>query len=255
MVLHGCAQTADHLQEFGNFELAAEEFGWVIASPDLQTQLAIAYTDTSDFVVAQGYAEVNAAMYGELFSGGLDAMNEATVDVTSLEGNSPMGTGKTWSDEVADRVMWLQTDGNGHNWPAGSGETGAGLTYVSGNGVNFSYLMAEFFTANALRADGDREPGDSGGAQTDGGSGDSGGDDSSNDTDGSGSSTKTPTDASDDGADSGDSSDADTESTGAQGDTHIEPSGRQCSTRSLGGRHPLLGLALLALASIHRRRR
>lgn len=373
VVLHGCTQSAEQLQEFGNFELAAEEFGWVIAipnvpgggvvagcwdyygavhtrssghnpaiiglaealrddpaydidpaqiylsglssgagqsivtgclapelfagmgivagpavgtsisqiasvgttasqaatvcrqlagdSPDLQTQLAIAYTDTSDFVVAQGYAELNAAMYGELFSGGLEAMAETAVDVASLEGDSPTGTGKVWSDDVAQRVMWLQTEGNGHNWPAGSGQTRTGLTYVSGNGVNFSYVMAEFFTANSLRAEGDWEPGDSGSAETDGGSTDSSGDDSSTDTDGGGQGSDTRSDTPTDGS-SGDGADTDTadppgagtESAGAETDGRIEPSGCQCNVRTVDDRPGLAGLALLALGLIRRRR-
>jgi poly(3-hydroxybutyrate) depolymerase len=363
VVLHGCSQTADQLQQYGNFEPAADEFGWVVAIPNvpgggvyagcwdyygpdhtrttrhdgplidltetmrddpaydidpaqiyisgvssgggqaavsgclapelfagigivagpavgttindiatvastgsqaaevcrqlagsnsaqLASQLAIAFTDSSDYVVAQGYAEVHAEMYGELIAGDFASMTESMLDVASLPGASPSGVGSVYSDGVGDRVMWLKTDGNGHAWPAGSGESGGGaLSFVSGTGVNFSYLMAEFFTANSVRADGTWDPSDSGGSDTDSGDGSS-----SDGSDSGGSDTGAGSSSGADGGSSGASSVGDTEG-GAGADGPIEPSGCQCRSRPVGQNPTCAWLVLVGFLGSRMRRR
>jgi poly(3-hydroxybutyrate) depolymerase len=370
IVLHGCSQTADQLAQNGNFELAAEEFGMVVAIPNVPgggvvagcwdyygpthsrttrhngsvigvaealrddaayaidpaqvylagfsagggqavvtgclapdvfagvgvgagpavgtsinqiqavgttadqaaglctalagshaaqfaTQLAVTLTDTMDLVVAQEYAQINADMYGVLYAGGIDAMAATPVDVASFEGSSPMGTGTVYADDIADRVMWLETVGTGHNWPAGSGAAGGGLTFVAGNGINFSYVLAQFFTANSLRADGDWEPGDSDGGDSDG---DTDGDDASGSdgSDGSGaggSGGSGDDDAATTGDDDDGSSGADSGAGGGATDgEYVEPSGCQCTTRA-SGPAPLAGGMLWVVVAMLRRRR
>jgi MYXO-CTERM domain-containing protein len=136
---------------------------------------------------------------------------------------------------------------------------GLGLSFVSGNGLDFANYLAEFFTANSRRATGDWDPGDDdGGADTgaadDGGNTDAG-DGTAPGTDGGGDSDGgAGTDG--DGGDAGDAEDdggAASVATFGQDDGRIEPSGCQCNAdeRGTGG---LAGLGL-GLIAVWRRRR
>ena len=225
------ASTGDQAAELCR-QLAAD-------SPGLDSQLAIAMTDTGDFIVAQGYAEVHAQMYGELFGGGLESMSSSSVDVATLPGSSPTGEGMIYSDAAGGRIMWLQTDGVGHAWPAGSGTTGGALSFVSGEGVNFSLVMAEFFTANNTRAGGDSDPSDSAGGGSTGGDAES--------SAGGGSSSGAAASSSDPTAGQGEGSASDTRD-------YIEPSGCQCETRGVG-QNPTSWLVMLGLVAFLRSRK
>jgi poly(3-hydroxybutyrate) depolymerase len=198
------------------------------------TQLGIAFTDTADYIVAQGYAQLDAEVFDLLFSGG--AMQTAPVDVTALEGSSPTGDARTYADGTGPRALWISsTSGTGHAWPAGSGEAAAGLSFVSGAGINLSYVAAKFFADNSRRTVGGPPPGsdDSGG-----GSGD--GNDSADGT--AGDEEPTPTSGADD-------STAGTDPAAADGS---EASGCQCTTTPSG---LVPGAWLIALLGLTRRRR
>jgi poly(3-hydroxybutyrate) depolymerase len=225
-------------------------------APHFDTQLAVTLTDTNDFVVAQGYAEINAQMYGSLFAGGVDAMTEAAIDVASLPGALPMGQGSTWSDAEGPRIALLTTSGVGHNWPAGSGAAAGALTFVAGNGLDFAYYLAEFFTENARRTEGgagDDGADDTSGAGTgDGGDGDAG--------DGSSPGTGAGSGDDDDGSGGGENGDGSGDGggapPGADDDGFIEPTGCQCTASPRERDHTALGLlAMLALAGVRRRAR
>ena len=370
VALHGCTQSATHLKDFGNFEHAAEDFGMVIALPDvpgggvyagcwnyygalhngtsghdaavislaqelladgalgidpaqvylsgfssgggealvagclapelfagvgaaagpslgtsatqigqvsqtpaaaamlcnqyaganadaLGSQLAVAFTDAQDFVVAQGYAGVNADMFTSVYA----SPTSSAFDVATVEGAMPAGQGTYYADGEGPRVALIQsTSGGGHAWPAGSGEAGGGISYIAGNGVDFAYFLATFFTANNRRADGDWDPGNdddggsSDGAGTDDGAddGDDGADDAADDAADDG-----DDDGGDDVADDGDDDGGDdaNEDGGFDGtDGRIEPSGCQCSTGSAPDPVALL-IGLVALPWLPRRRR
>lgn len=133
------------------------------------TQLAITFTDSNDFTVAQGYAQINAEMYATIYGGGT-LLGSAPFDVASLPGTNPAGSALAYDDAEGERVASISSMGVGHNWPSGSGTAGPPTSYVAGTGLNLSYFAAETFTANARRADGEWNPGgeDSG---SDGGSG------------------------------------------------------------------------------------
>jgi poly(3-hydroxybutyrate) depolymerase len=215
---------------------------------DLSTQLAVDITDTQDVFVAQAYAQINADMFDRLYTGG--TMDSSTLDVTALPGVVPLGVGSIYSDADGPRVAWMTTVGRGHAWPAGSGSGAGTLAYISGNGVNYSAYLAEFFSTQSRRAGTDWTPsvaedpdptGDSGDGDgsSGGGSGSSGGEGSSG---GAG--------VGDDGL--GGSSGGDS-SAGADEDAYLEPTGCQCRATSRPGRPG--AWSLLALLVAWRRRR
>jgi len=117
-------------------------------APALQTQLAVAYASSGDFVVAQGYAELNAQMYTELY----DAEVGEGFDLQGAPGYQPAGEGLFFDDPAGHRVAWLFAQGQGHAWPAGSGP-GPELSYVATEGVDFARFALEFFVDNNRRVD------------------------------------------------------------------------------------------------------
>jgi poly(3-hydroxybutyrate) depolymerase len=225
---------------------------------EFSTQLAVTFTDTLDSTVDQDYAQINADMFALLYAGGPEAMETKTLDVTALEGAMPQGTGSIYADDMVDRVATIHSSGVGHNWPAGSGEGAPPLAFVSGTGVNFSWFVAEFFTANSLRADGDWNPGDDEGGSSgeDGGSEDDGGEAGEGDGEGDGGSA-------DGGSDDGDAGDGGGSADGGAGPGgttpgaddggRIEPSGCQCKAAGSAGGAALFVLLPL-LHGIRRRR-
>lgn len=219
---------------------------------ELATQLAITFTDTGDFTVAQGYQEVNAAMYAILYGGGAPLV-PTPFDMVGLPGAMPAGMGNTYADADGPRLSsMISTSGTGHAWPSGSGMPGLGLTFVSGTGVDFGRVVAEQFAMNSRRASGEWNPGDDDGGDTEGGDVDTG-----EVTDTGAGDDESTIGSDDDGGDDGDDADdGDTTSASAgAGPGYIEPSGCQCTAqptadaaaRSLS----LMGLVMMAL----RRRR
>lgn len=211
---------------------------------DLQTQVAVAFTDTNDFVVAQGYAEINARMIADIVAGGVDAMTPAPIEFAGLPGASPTGMGTVWADSDGPRIAWLVSSGVGHNWPAGSGGAPGFNTYVTGTGLNFAYYLAEFFTEHSRRVGGGggNPSDDDGGSADDGGDGDGDGDDGGSGDDGGGGDAADGWDPVDDGGegDDGGPDDGD-EGDGMDGgdlpgleDPRIEPSGCQCRATPWG---------------------
>lgn len=220
-----------------------QQFAGTHAS-EFATQLAITFTDTQDFTVAQGYAQINADMYATLYGGGA-MLTTGELDVASLPGTNPAGTGLTYDDGDGERIAFVTSMGVGHNWPAGAG-MGGGTVYVANSGLNLAYFAAETFTANNRRASGDWDPGgegsgDTGGADTgdaSSGGADTGAGDSGDGTaDGGG------------GGSAGGGSGASTASAGAGDDDYIEPSGCQCraSANDRGATALWLCVALLAI--------
>lgn len=219
---------------------------------DFATQLAITFTDTMDFTVAQGYAQVNTDMFAAIFGGGAE-LATSPIDVASLPGSMPSGTATAYADADGERIAFITSSGVGHNYPAGSGTMGPALSYVAGNGLNLSYFAAEMFTANSRRAEGEWDPTGDTGADDDGGDGssDDGGEPSDDDGD--------PSE--DGGSEDGGGEDDATEEGGddAPGgvsagfaDDHIEPTGCQCrSTERPAG---ALAWLVVAFAAISRRR-
>jgi poly(3-hydroxybutyrate) depolymerase len=216
------------------------------------TQLAVAFTDAQDFVVAGGYAGVNADMFASIYG----APTSSPFDLSTVEGSMPAGQGTAFADGDGPRVALLQsTSGGGHAWPAGSGQAGGGISYVAGVGVDFAYYLATFFTANNRRAEGDWNPGgedggssgedDSGGA----GSADDGDADAGDAADGDAGSDggSAADDADDGGGDDGPGADG-----GGSTDGRIEPSGCQCRATATS---PWPALTVLVVGPWLRRRR
>lgn len=235
--------TGDQIGQVGT---TLEQAGTVCTSlagghaDDFATQLAVTYADTGDFVVAQGYAELNAHIYGDLFAGGVGSMTEAALDVGSLPGVGAVGQGSTWADADGPRIAWfLSSSGAGHNWPSGSGLSAGALTFVTGQGLDFSYYLAEFFTDHSRRTTGDWSPGgDDGGdgtsgdgADDDGGPASSSGGEASDDSVGGSGSP-----SADDG--DGDGGDATSSPSAQDGSDYVEPTGCQCG---LGDHSPSAG--------------
>ncbi len=224
----------------------------------LGSQLGVAFTDAQDFVVAQGYAGINADMFASVYA----SPTSSAFDVATVEGAMPAGQGTYYADGEGPRVALIQsTSGGGHAWPAGSGEAGGGISYVAGTGVDFAYFLATFFTANNRRADGDWDPGNDDGG---GSSGDDGTDDGADDDDGGvddaadDDAADDDDDGADDAADDADDDDGADDANGDGGaggtDGRIEPSGCQCSTTT-GSDPAWLFIAWLAAPWLRPRRR
>jgi poly(3-hydroxybutyrate) depolymerase len=179
------------------------------ASGHFDTQLAAVISGTNDYTVAQGYAGINAQVFGDLYAAarGLPGLTSAPLDVTALEGHQPAGTGSLRSDEIGPRVALISAQGMGHAWPAGTGP-GSEISFVARQGVDFAALLAEMFTENNRRVD--VGAGD-GGGEGDGGGTTGAGDDAGESTGGEstgGESTGGGGDAGDAGGDAGDAGDA-----------------------------------------------
>lgn len=134
------------------------------------TQLTSVLAGTSDYIVAQGYTDLNAAVMAQLYA----ASPSGGFNVADLEGYQPAGTGKLWSDAVGPRVSMIKATGLGHAWPAGSG-AGADKSYVSPKHVNYAWYLADFFSANNRRVCADCGGEDDGGEESGGGGEESGG--------------------------------------------------------------------------------
>jgi poly(3-hydroxybutyrate) depolymerase len=138
------------------------------ASSHFDTQMAAVISGTNDYTVAQGYASLNAQVFGNIYAAarGLPSLTSASLDVTTLEGYQPAGTGSLRSDELGPRVALISVQGMGHAWPAGTG-SGSEVSYVARKGVDYAAFLAELFTENNRRVDV--------GAGSGGGEGDAGG--------------------------------------------------------------------------------
>lgn len=120
------------------------------ASGDFSTQLLSVIAGTTDFIVAQGYARVNAEAFADIYAGGGAALTESVLDVTALEGFEPAGTGALFSDSMGPRISLITASGMGHAFPAGSG-AGPEISFVASEGVNWPMHLAELFTTNNRR--------------------------------------------------------------------------------------------------------
>ncbi len=232
----------------------------------LATQLGVTFSDSTDFTVAQGYNAVNAEMFASVMSDGIGAMQADTVDQSTLPGMTPQGGGTVYRDGMGPRVAALDsTAGVGHNWPAGHGQAGGLLTFVSGQGLDYPSYLAEFFANNSLRADGFEPGSESGGDDTSAGSVTDGGDTDVGDSDDGGeagndggpeesSSASGSGNASGTGADGGNTPSG---SAGGASDPEADPvetSGCQCTARSPGTEGAAWCLGVLLGAGRVRRR-
>jgi len=118
-----------------------------------ETQQAAAITGTMDFTVAQDYTRINAEMFGSIY-GSLDA---SPLDVATLPGALPRGSGTVYADALGERVTVVSMDGVGHAWPTGSGD-GFELLFVSPQGFDFGRYLMEWFQAGNRRVDGGPAP-------------------------------------------------------------------------------------------------
>ncbi|NVB39105.1 PHB depolymerase family esterase [Pseudenhygromyxa sp. WMMC2535] len=138
------------------------------ASGSFATQMTSAVAGTSDYVVAQGYADLNAEIMSSIYAdeAGLGSLSSSSFAVSELPGVSPAGTGTEYSDSEGPRVSLISASGMSHAWPAGDG--GSGGSFVTGTGIDYARYLAEWFSANNPRV-------------VDGGSTDDGGDTTTDD--------------------------------------------------------------------------
>lgn len=124
------------------------------AASSFSTQLASVIAGTRDYTVAQGYSELNALVFSEIYG---DAAGEVLApyafEVDTLHGYQPSGTGFEASDSAGPRVSRIVADGMGHAWPAGTG-SGPETAYVASQGVDYGWYLAEFFSRNNRRTGG-----------------------------------------------------------------------------------------------------
>ena len=142
------------------------------ASPGFATQLSSMVAGTGDFIVAQGYAPLNAEVMASIYAdaAGLGSLDSSSLAVGQLPGTGASGTGQLRGDGLGPRVSLLSIQGLGHAWPAGGGSGGS---FVAGQGLDYARYLAEFFGANNRRID--ASSGGDGGTTGDGdGDGDAG---------------------------------------------------------------------------------
>jgi poly(3-hydroxybutyrate) depolymerase len=112
------------------------------------SQLTSVIAGMNDFVVARGYARLNAEIMADVYG----AEIESALDVTALPGTSPAGEGAIWSDASGPRVSMIVADGLGHAFPAGEGD-GLETGFVAQHGVAWPAYVLDFFEENNRRLD------------------------------------------------------------------------------------------------------
>jgi poly(3-hydroxybutyrate) depolymerase len=130
------------------------------AAAAFSTQLVAVITGTNDFVVAPGYARINAEAFATVY-GDPTPLGQAPLDVAQLPGYQPMGQGAQWRDATGTRIEWIAVDGMGHAYPGGSGP-GAEIGFVASAGPNFGMISAELFTLQNRRVAAAPPPADAG---------------------------------------------------------------------------------------------
>lgn len=121
------------------------------------TQQVAVITGTMDYTVAQDYARINAETFSSVYAVGGDALESSPLDVTTLPGAMPQGTGTVYADATGERVTLVTMTGVGHAWPTGSGD-GYELLFVSPQGFDFGRYLMEWFQAGNRRVDGGPAP-------------------------------------------------------------------------------------------------
>jgi poly(3-hydroxybutyrate) depolymerase len=121
------------------------------------TQLVSIIYGTQDFVVAQGYGQLNAEVFAELYG----ARTQSTLDVTQMPGFMPRGMAAAWADGEGERIQRIIVDGMGHAFPSGSGDSFE-MSFVAARGVAWPAQMLAQFTLNSRRAQGAVSPMDAG---------------------------------------------------------------------------------------------
>ncbi|WAS94551.1 extracellular catalytic domain type 1 short-chain-length polyhydroxyalkanoate depolymerase [Nannocystis punicea] len=172
------------------------------------TQLTSVLAGTNDYVVAQGYADLNAKVMAQLYG----AAPAGGFSVADLEGYQPSGTGSLWADADGPRVSQIRATGLAHAWPTGSG-SGADKSYVSPKHVNYAWYLADFFTTNNRRVCPDC------GGNSDTGNGETGGETGNGETGGETGNGETGGETGNGETGSDDTGNADT----GGGDTGVEP--------------------------------
>lgn len=217
----------------------------------LDTQAAFTFAEASDFTVSPGYNAVNAQMFGLVYAQGLDSLSAGALELSTLPGIMPAGSGMTYADAGGIRVAQLDsTAGEGHAWPSGDGEPSGLWSFIDGDGLNLSGFAAEFFATHNPRVE-DREPPPGGTADTTGGGGSS--EDSAQTTAAGTGSDDTTGAAEATGSSTGGI--GETSGTGASSTGSAPQDGPAASGCSVGPHRPRLGLAFFAVLLGLRRRR
>jgi len=139
--------TADEARETCR-SLAGDQADW------FDSQRAVIVAGTGDFIVAQGYAPLNAEVFAGLYNSN-GPLSASDLDVASLDGYEPRGQGTVWSDGTTQRIALILVDGMGHAWPAGSGPGGE-TSYVASEGPSLASFLGEFFGDGEAEAPDDR---------------------------------------------------------------------------------------------------
>jgi poly(3-hydroxybutyrate) depolymerase len=141
------ATTADRAQGLCR-RLAGPRARW------LESQSASVVAGRADFLVAPGYADVNAEMYAALAAGDGPPLETTPFDVSALAGHAAAGEGRLWSTAARPRVSRMLVEGLGHAFPAGSGADAAD-PFVASTGPSWPLYLARFFSSANPRLGGD----------------------------------------------------------------------------------------------------
>lgn len=106
------------------------------------TQVTSVVHGTSDFTVAQGYSDVNAAAMASIYGASQDQ------GTSSISGG---GTETTYSDAEGPRVQKIFVQNLGHAWPASNDSSGG--AYTDHSTIDYPAEVTAFFFANNRRAD------------------------------------------------------------------------------------------------------
>ncbi len=107
------------------------------------TQITSVVAGTSDYTVAQGYADVDAQAMAQIYGASKNSGSN------SISGG---GTEETWSDSQGVRVSKIMVSGMSHAWPAGSDSSGGG-SYTDHSTIDYPAFLSAFFFNNNRRAD------------------------------------------------------------------------------------------------------
>lgn len=110
----------------------------------LQTQVTSIVHGSNDYLVAQGYADLSAAVMGEIYG---------ATKATQTQPITGGGTVTPWNKNGVQVVQQIRVTGLAHAWPAGPGSTGGG-SYIDHATINYPAAFTSFVFCSNRRVPG-----------------------------------------------------------------------------------------------------
>lgn len=110
----------------------------------LQTQLTSVVYGSNDYLVSQGYGDLNAAVMGEIYG---------ATKSTQTQPINGGGTMTPWHKNGVQVVQQIRVASLAHAWPAGPGSTGGG-PYIDHATIDYPRALASFLFCSNRRVPG-----------------------------------------------------------------------------------------------------